>query len=81
LDVIDNSTNEGGNNFWKNLLRSVLGITISIFLTFGSNALIQWHRKAKDRKMTALMVIGNIEKSIITIWRHISVGRMSKTWR
>ena len=61
LDVTDTTTKESGNNFWKNLLRTVLGITISIILTFGSNALIQWHRKAKDRKMTAMMVIGNIE--------------------
>ena len=61
LDDLDNSTKESGNNFWKNLLRTVLGITISIILTFGSNALIHRHRKAKDRKMTAMMVIGNIE--------------------
>lgn len=61
LDVTDTPTKESGNNFWKNLLRTVLGITISIILTFGSNALIHWHRKAKDRKMTAMMVIGNIE--------------------
>jgi hypothetical protein len=49
------------NKFWKNLLYTVLGTTISIILTFGTNALIQQHRKAKDRKMTAMMVIGNIE--------------------
>ena len=47
--------------FWKNLLRTILGTTISIVLTFGTNAFIQQHRKAKDRKMTAMMVMGNIE--------------------
>ena len=52
---------EGGNSFWKNLFRSVLGISISIVLTFGTTALIQRCQTAKDRKMTALMVMGNIE--------------------
>ena len=47
--------------FWKNLLRTVLGTTISMVLTFGTSAFIQHHRKAKDRKMTAMMVMGNIE--------------------
>ena len=47
--------------FWKNLLRTILGTSISIILTFGTTALIQQYRKAKDRKMTAMMVMGNIE--------------------
>ena len=54
-------TKKGDNTFWKNLLRTVLSITISIILTFGTSALIQWRRLAKDRKMTAMMVMGNIE--------------------
>jgi len=49
------------------LLRTVLGTTISIILTFGSNALIQWNRKAKDRKMTAMMVMSNIESFARTL--------------
>ena len=61
LEVPHTLTKGNGKNFWNNLLRTVLGITISIILTFGTNALVQWHRKAKDRKMTAMMVIGNIE--------------------
>lgn len=52
---------DNDNNFWKSLLRTVLGISISIVLTFGTNALIMHHRAAKDRKMTAMMVMGNIE--------------------
>ena len=54
-------TKEDGKSFWRNLLRTILGISISIVLTFGTTALIQQHRKAKDRKMTAMMVMGNIE--------------------
>lgn len=52
---------ENGKSFWKNLFRTVLSITISIVLTFGTSALIQWRHLAKDRKMTAMMVMGNIE--------------------
>lgn len=48
--------------FWKTLLYTFLGTTISILLTFGSSQLMQMHRKAKDRKMTVLMVVGNVEK-------------------
>lgn len=54
-------TVESGGKFGKQLLRTILGITISIILTFGTNTLIQQYRKAKDRKMTALMVMGSIE--------------------
>ena len=63
LNTVEESpTKDGGrNNFWKGMLRTVLGITISIILTFGTNALLIRHRQAKDRKMTAMMVMGNIE--------------------
>ncbi len=49
-------------SIWKNLLYTFLGTTLSILLTFGSSQLIQSYRKAQDRKMSALMVIGNVEK-------------------
>ena len=63
LNTVEESSkkNGGHHDFWKNMLRTVLSISISIILTFGTTALIQQHRKAKDRKMTAMMVIGNIE--------------------
>ena len=54
-------TKKDGKSFWKNLFRTVLSITISIILTFGTTALIQRCQTAKDRKMTAMMVMGNIE--------------------
>ena len=61
-NVEESPTKNGGrNNFWKGMLRTVLGITISIILTFGTNALLVHYRQAKDRKMTAMMVMGNIE--------------------
>ena len=67
LDIPDVPTKENGNNFWKSLIRTVLSITISIILTFGINGLIQQHRKAKDRKLTAIMVISNIESFARTL--------------
>lgn len=63
----DSQTVEGGNKFWRNLLRTILGTTISILLTFGTNALIQQHRKVQDRKMTAMMVMSNIENFARTL--------------
>lgn len=51
-----------GKSMWKNLLWTFLGTTISILLTFGTGQLVQMHRKAKDRKMTVMMVVGNVEK-------------------
>ena len=54
-------TKNNGRDFGKGLLRTVLGISISIILTFGTNALLMRLRSVRDRKMTAMMVIGNIE--------------------
>lgn len=67
IDPPEAKTVKGGKNFWGNLLRTVLGTTISILLTFGTNALIQQHRKAQDRKMTAMMVMSNIESFARTL--------------
>ena len=60
-NVEPESTKKDDKSFWKNLFRTVLSITISIVLTFGTSALIQRRHLAKDRKMTAMMVMGNIE--------------------
>lgn len=63
LNQVEESPSNPGDHhdFWKGLLRTVLSITISIILTFGTNALLMHHRQVKDRKMTAMMVMGNIE--------------------
>ena len=67
VESTQNQTEKGGKRFWGNLLRTILGTTISILLTFGTNALIQQHRKVKDRKMTAMMVMSNIESFARTL--------------
>lgn len=67
VDLPETQTEKDGKNFWGNLFRTILGTTISILLTFGTNALIQRHRKVQDRKMTAMMVMSNIESFARTL--------------
>lgn len=47
--------------FWKQLGMLVLGTTVSLVLTFGTAQLISTGQRAKDRRLTALMVMSNIE--------------------
>ena len=67
LNVPEGLPKGNGNNFWKGLLRTILGITISIILTFGTNGLVLQYRKEKDRKMSAMMVMSNIESFARTL--------------
>lgn len=60
-------TEDSDNKFWRNLLHTILGTTISIILTFGTSALLQQHHKKQDRKMTAMMVMSNIESFARTL--------------
>ena len=57
--------------FWKQLGMLVLGTTVSLVLTFGTAWLIDNHQRAKDRRLTALMVMSNIEsfaQQLDTAW-------------
>ena len=47
--------------FWKQFGMLVFGTTVSLVLTFGSAQIIQKQQRAKDRRLTALMVMSNIE--------------------
>lgn len=49
-------------SMWKELLLTFLGTTISIVLTFGTAHLLDIRQRVKDRKMSALMVMGNVER-------------------
>lgn len=49
-------------NLWKYLLFTFLGTTLSIILTFGTSQLLDMRRQAKERQLTAMMVMGSIEK-------------------
>lgn len=47
--------------FWKQLGMLVLGTTVLLVFTFGTAQLIGKAQRAKDRRLTALMVMSNIE--------------------
>lgn len=75
IDAPNPETPSNGGSLWRNLLYTFLGTTISILLTFGTSQLVSMHRQAQDRKMTALMVMGNIERfaqSLDQISDHLS---------
>lgn len=47
--------------FWKQIVMIVIGTTISLILTISAAALMEKHQRAKDRKLSAMMVMSNIE--------------------
>lgn len=56
---------ENKSKSWvKDLLMAFAGTTLSIVLTFGTSAFIDHVKRNKDRRMTALMVLSNIESSV-----------------
>ena len=48
-------------SFWKQIGMIVIGTTISLVLTISAAALMERHQRAKDRKLSAMMVMSNIE--------------------
>lgn len=60
--IPDSPQVDKGGKLWKTLLLTFLGTTMSILLTFGTSQLVSQHRKVQERKLTALMVMGNIDK-------------------
>lgn len=51
-----------GGNLWKTLLLTFLGTTMSILLTFGTSQWLALKKQKEERQLTALMVMGSIEK-------------------
>ena len=51
----------GKGGFWKQIGMMVLGTTISLALTITVAALMEKNQRAKDRHLSALMVMSNIE--------------------
>ena len=47
---------------WKELIMTILATTISIVLTFGTAGLLERCQRVEDRKMSAMMVMSNIEQ-------------------
>lgn len=52
----------GGNkDFWKQIGMIIIGTTISLVFTIWASTLLDKRQRAKDRRLSALMVMGNIE--------------------
>lgn len=47
--------------FWKQIVMIVIGTTISLFLTVITAQMMEKHQRAKDRRLSAMMVMSNIE--------------------
>ena len=50
-----------GASFGRQILMTFIGTTISILLTLGTAQLVGAHNRKKDRRMSAMMVMSNIE--------------------
>ena len=78
---VDITPNRGG--FWKQLGMLVLGTTVSLVLTFGTAQLIEKGQRAKDRRLTALMVMSNIEafaQQLDSIYTQMDKADSASTW-
>lgn len=53
--------------WWKGFLTSILGTTISIALTFGTTAIVNSREAKNARRLTAMMIIQDIDNSIETL--------------
>lgn len=65
------------NGFWKQVGMMILGTTISLVLTLSAAALIDSDNRAKDRRLSALLVMSNIEGFARTL--EIRSNRMAPT--
>lgn len=60
------------NTFFGQLMLVFVGTTISIILTLGSAFLMEKHGQKQDRRLSAMMVMSNIEK-FPEIWRKLQI--------
>ena len=57
----------GKGSFWKQLGMMILGTTISLLLTISAAQMLSMRQRAKDRKLSAMMVMSNIESFARTL--------------
>lgn len=53
--------------FWKQIVMIIIGSTISLALTVSVAAVMERNQRAKDRKLSAMMVLSNIESFARTL--------------
>ena len=51
-----------GKSFWSQIGMIIIGTTISLVLTIVAAQLLERHQRAKDRRLSALMVMASIDK-------------------
>ena len=50
-----------GKSFWSQIGMIIIGTTISLVFTIVAAQLLESHQRAKDRRLSALMVMASIE--------------------
>ena len=71
------------NGFWKQIGMIVIGTTISLLFTVAAAKITENIQRAKDRKLSAMMVLSNIEKFARTLDDHAKILRQTDsiaTW-
>lgn len=69
--------------FWKQLGMLVLGTTVSLILTFGTARVIEKKQRTKDHRLTAMMVMSNIEsfaQQLDTAWIQAASADTAVAW-
>lgn len=69
--------------FWRQFGMLVFGTTVSLVLTFGTAQFIEIKQRAKDRRLTALMVMSNIEafaQQLDTMWIQAAYADTATAW-
>ena len=61
LGVPQNFDLKKHTGFWKQIGMIIIGTTISLVLTIGASVMLEQRERANYRKLSALMVMGNIE--------------------
>ena len=78
---VDDKGIRGG--FWKQFGMLVLGTTVSLVLTFGTAQVIEKKQRANDRRLTAFMVMSNIEsfaQQLDTAWIQAASADTAVAW-
>lgn len=52
------------NTAWKDLLKTIIATTFSIMLTFGTAAIIERNKQAKERRQIVLMLMYDLDNSL-----------------
>ena len=54
-------------DFWHQMGAIVLGTTISLIVTIAAAQILERHQRAKDRRLSALIVMSNIESTALNL--------------